>query len=324
MQRLLGPRLGDILSDEENGFGVLRLITALAVVFSHSFYLTTHVTAAEPLFGSTGFTLGQHAVHVFFSVSGLLVMASLIRTPALSEFLWARALRIFPALVLCTLLTAFVLGPLATSQPIVSYFTSAEPYLYVLKTAGLITGNAALPGVFDANPVPGEVNIPVWTLKYEVICYLLLAAAALLGVFRSWALTTLVLATIAAAYLVPQLAYGAIAEGGSLGSLARLGFCFSVGVIGYVLRDQLRIGAVGLVLTGGAYLLLRGTGLDYVALILLTAYTSFAVASLPFGLLTRWTRDTDISYGTYIYGWPIMQSRCLVVLRHQSRCSSSC
>lgn len=307
MQSLLGPRLSDILSDENNGFGVLRLVTALSVVFSHSFYLTTHVTASEPLFTSTGFTLGQHAVHVFFAVSGLLVMASLVRTPALSGFVWARALRIFPALILCTVLTAFVLGPLATGQPIIAYLTSAEPYLYVLKTAGLITGNAALPGVFDANPVPGEVNIPVWTLKYEVICYLALVALAVLGVFRSWALTTLVLASIAAAYAVPQLAHGANAEGGSLGSLARLGFCFSLGVLGYVLRDRLRIGALGLVLAGGTYLLLRGTGLDYVALIVFTAYLSFAIASLPFGLLTRWTRETDISYGTYIYGWPIMQ-----------------
>ncbi len=307
MNRFLGPRLGDILIDPDNGFGVLRLVTALAVVFSHSFYLLTHVTASEPLFATTGFTLGQHAVHVFFAVSGLLVTASLVRAPALSGFVWARALRIFPALILCTVLTAFVLGPLATNLPIVSYLTSAEPYLYVLKTAGLITGNAALPGVFDANPVPGEVNIPVWTLKYEVICYLILAAAAVLGVFRSWALTTLVLASIAAAYAVPQLAYGVSAEGGSLGSLARLGFCFSLGVLGYVLRDRLRIGALGLVLTGGTYLLLRGTGLGYIALIVLTAYISFAVASLPFGALTRWARDTDISYGTYIYGWPIMQ-----------------
>lgn len=307
MQSLLGPRLGDILDDEDNGFGVLRLVTALAVVFSHSFYLTTHVTAAEPLYWLTGFTLGQHAVHVFFAVSGLLVMASLVRTTTMAGYLWARALRVFPALLLCTVLTAFFLGPLATSLPLVSYLTSAEPYLYVLKTAGLVTGNAPLPGVFAGNPVPGEINIPVWTLKYEVICYLVLAALAIAGVFRSWALTTLALASIAALYLVPQLAHGASTEGGALGSLARLGFCFSLGVLGYVLRERLRIGAVTLLLAAGAYVLSRGTGLEYVALIALTATLAFAVASLPFSALTRWTRDTDISYGTYIYGWPIMQ-----------------
>lgn len=307
MQRLLGRRLGDILVDQDNGFGVLRLVTALAVVFSHSFYLRTHVTASEPLFATTGFTLGQHAVHVFFAASGLLVTASLVRTPTLSGYLWARLLRIFPALILCTVLTALLLGPLATSLPIVTYLTSAEPYLYVLKTAGLVTGHAPLPGTFASNPVPGEVNIPVWTLKYEVICYLVLAGLAVAGVFRSWALTTLVLASVAVAYALPQLAYGASAEGGSLGSLARLGFCFSVGVLAFVVRNTLPIGLPGLALTAGAYLLLRGTGLEYVALIVLTAYLSFAVASLPFGALTRWTRETDISYGTYIYGWPIMQ-----------------
>ncbi|MEZ5925591.1 MAG: acyltransferase [Hyphomicrobiaceae bacterium] len=309
MHWIYGRRLGDTLIDPTNGFGMLRLIAALSVVFSHSFYLRTHLTASEPLFTATGFTLGQHAVHVFFVVSGLLVTASLVRTPTLTGYLSARVLRIFPALAVCTILTAFVLGPAVTSLPITAYLTSSEPVLYVLKTVGLATGHAPLPGVFDTNPVAGEINIPVWTLKYELICYLALAGLAVAGVFRSWAATTFVVGVIVVAYVVPHLAGPNAAAGpaSALGSLSRLGLCFTAGMLAFILRNSLRIGLLAPAVAALAYVLARGTGLESTALIVLTTFLSLAVASIPFGRLADWTRETDISYGTYIYGWPVMQ-----------------
>ncbi|WBT39622.1 hypothetical protein [Hyphomicrobium sp. DMF-1] len=32
------------------------------------------------------------------------------------------------------------------------------------------------------------------------------------------------------------------------------------------------------------------------------------IERLPWGALGRWTQHNDISYGTYLYGWPIQQS----------------
>jgi peptidoglycan/LPS O-acetylase OafA/YrhL len=106
---------------------------------------------------------------------------------------------------------------------------------------------------------------------------------------------------------VLHFAQSEIAESGAFASLSRLGLCFTTGVLAFVLRDQLPIGLAGLMITGGAYVLLRGTSLEIFALIVLTAYLSAAVASIPFGRLAQWTRETDTSYGTYIYGWPVMQ-----------------
>ncbi len=90
-------------------------------------------------------------------------------------------------------------------------------------------------------------------------------------------------------------------------SLSRLGLCFAIGVLTFVVRDRLPIGLAGLTIAGGVYALARDTGLESLALIVFTTTLALAVASVPFGRLAERTRETDISYGTYIYGWPVMQ-----------------
>lgn len=309
MHWALGRRLGEILDDPGNGFGVLRVILALAVVFSHSFYLTTGLTADEPLFRATGLTLGQHAVYAFFVLSGLLVTASLARAETLRDFAKARALRILPGLLVCVGLTAFVLGPMFTTLPLGTYVTSSEPYLYVLKTAAFITGNAELPGVFETNRVAGEINIPVWTLKYEVACYVALGALAMIGVFRSWGATTFVLSSAAVAAVLVAAASGTSAADGHAASLspAGLGLSFTIGVAAFVMRDRLPVGLAPIGISIIAYGLCRGSALELPALSVLTAALALGVVILPFGRLASLTQTTDLSYGTYIYGWPVMQ-----------------
>ena len=49
-----------------NNFGLLRLLLAVAVVFSHGFSVATGRVEDEPLAASTGLTLGSHAVNAFF------------------------------------------------------------------------------------------------------------------------------------------------------------------------------------------------------------------------------------------------------------------
>jgi peptidoglycan/LPS O-acetylase OafA/YrhL len=310
MHWALGRRLDEVLADPGNGFGVLRLAMALAVVFSHSFYLPTHLTEAEPLYQSTGYTLGQHAVHVFFVFSGLLVTASLARAWSMADFFAARALRILPGLAVCVILTGLVLGPLMTSLPLVTYLTSPAPYLYMLKTAALVTGNAPLPGVFDANPVAGEINIPVWTLKYEVICYAALGGVALAGIFRSWNATAFVLASVIVGSVIADVTADnpdRLAPSVFLASLGRLGLCFTIGVAAFVLKDRLFVGPAAVALAGVAYGLGRGTPIELALLVIFTAALSLGLAGASFGVLARATRKTDLSYGTYIYGWPVMQ-----------------
>ena len=112
-------KLIDILPPTENNFSLIRLIAAAAVIVSHSWLISTGSEANEPLKSFTIFTLGQHAVNLFFILSGLMVAASLERPPSLIDYGHARILRIFPALIVCVAMTVLVLGPAITSVPLV-------------------------------------------------------------------------------------------------------------------------------------------------------------------------------------------------------------
>jgi peptidoglycan/LPS O-acetylase OafA/YrhL len=89
---------------------------------------------------------------------------------------------IFPALAAETLLSAFLIGPLVTTFGPVRYFSDPTFWSYLGNMIDHVQFD--LPGVFLTNPTPGIVNRQLWTVPYELYCYLALSAVALLG--RQW------------------------------------------------------------------------------------------------------------------------------------------
>jgi peptidoglycan/LPS O-acetylase OafA/YrhL len=68
MQR--NTTLSQALAPSRNSFNLLRIIAALSVLISHSFLIPVGTGAIEPLIAWTPFTLGQHAVNLFFVIPG--------------------------------------------------------------------------------------------------------------------------------------------------------------------------------------------------------------------------------------------------------------
>lgn len=168
-------RVGHILKPNQNNFNLIRLLAASAVVVSHAVFLHTGHKADEILSGVTFFNLGDHAVNVFFVVSGLTVAASLARSASAAEFIVARGLRIFPALAVCALLL-ILLGAIVTICTPAQFLSDTRVWRYGLKTLLLGSASAGLPGVFSENPHPSTMNASIWTLKFEVACYLVLVS----------------------------------------------------------------------------------------------------------------------------------------------------
>jgi peptidoglycan/LPS O-acetylase OafA/YrhL len=103
----------------------------------------------------------------------------------LRRFFVARCLRIFPGLIACGFVLAFVLGPLLTSRSFTEYFSDSHTYLYPLSVA-VAFGDAIPPaGIFESVPVPGAINIPLWTIRYELAAYVGLAVFAATGLSRA-------------------------------------------------------------------------------------------------------------------------------------------
>ena len=302
------PTLGGSLAQDRNSLGIMRLAMALAVLVSHCFFLSTGQMTAEPLIAWTGYTLGQHGVQVFFIMSGVLVMQSLMQSGSVRDYAIARALRIVPALLVCILLTALVLGPLVTTLSASQYLKDPATPRYIVKTALLLTGMAPLPGVFAGNAAADLVNSSLWTLKYEVICYVLLAGIGAVAIatqrYKEVFLAALAILLPLIFYKRPELAKANTL----LDNIRYFALFFGTGVVAYVARHRLALTWLALPPLFAAFVLARGTYFAELTMALFLGYGALWLATFRFGPLRSFTNHQDYSYGVYIYGVPVTQA----------------
>jgi peptidoglycan/LPS O-acetylase OafA/YrhL len=159
--------------NHHNNLTALRWFAACLVLYGHAFVF---LGLPEPLF-LQWVPLGPLGVYIFFAISGYLVAQSWGRDPQVFRFLAKRALRIFPGLVVCTLLSAVVLGPLLTTLDASTYWRNEHTRGYFTNIALYMTYH--LPGVFAQNKLPHAVNGSLWSLPVEFFMYLLLALLGL-------------------------------------------------------------------------------------------------------------------------------------------------
>jgi peptidoglycan/LPS O-acetylase OafA/YrhL len=305
--------LDELAHGRNNNFNLIRMAAAIAVLFSHSFLI---VGAAEPLWATLNVTWGIVAVDVFFVTSGFLVAASLLTRNGALDFLWARGLRIYPALWLMLGLTVFVIGALFTTHSLQSYFTDRVTWHYLVKAATLVDGlHYALPGVFESAPLKGAVNGSLWTLVPEIWMYALLLMVWL-GAFiargRRVAAMRLAIITIAVVSGAWYLHQGVFEPATS--NYPRFAFMFFTGASYFVLKDKVELRPVifWALLSMIALSLLNRTAFFYVFNIAL-AYVLLYAAYVFGGRIRLYNRFGDYSYGFYIYAFPVQQSLASVV-----------
>jgi len=296
---------------QRNNFDLLRLCAAILVVFHHSFTVTA---SPEPLKSiNSGDTFGNVGVLVFFAISGYLVTQSWSRTGRLLPFAIKRALRLLPALIVSTVLVGVVMGALVTTLPLGAYLRSHATHQYVIENSLLHTVYP-LPGVFAHVPYPHVVNVSLWTIPLEVHAYLLVAVLGAIGLWRRapvWLLLAAVLLMLNSAAISAHLpmSHPLLALVGGNRTDARYVATFCIGAVMYVERDRVALRwdlfAVGL----AAYLLsLLATP---------TVHETVSIVTVPYLVLLLAHRSTsrarlpasvgDLSYGVYLYAFPIQQ-----------------
>ena len=307
--RSLTPRvLADMLEPSDNSFAVLRLAMALMVLVSHSLWFVSGQRDSDPMTAMTGFTSGEHAVQVFFLLSGFLVAHSLEKSRSPIDFAIARGLRIFPGLIVCVVATALLLGPLVSRLSPQAYALDPALVGYIAKTATLVTASAKLPGVFETVPLTGLVNGSLWTLKFEALCYLALAGFGAFGLLsagrRGLATWVLVGVIVAASIALPT----ETTRYSTIENVAYFAIPFSIGVLGCVWRSLIPVGWIApMALIVPAYFGI-GTVVQNLTTGLFLGAVAVSLATFQFGPLRAAANRADLSYGVYIYAAPIQQT----------------
>lgn len=288
-----------ITADRDNNVNLIRFVAACMVVFGHM---------ATLLGSETAMPLGAIAVDIFFLLSGYLITASWRHSPRLVPYLVRRAARIFPGLVAVLLLTVFVLGPLVTSLGAAGYFASAGTWKYLFLVV-LAPIENVLPGVFEGLPYPGAVNGSLWTLRYELLMYLLVPPACRLLDRLGKRGRVVTAAAVTALVLLHCLTDGSPDCPKAVRDVFRLSSYFAIGSCVRLFDLNGRLDAQHAVLALVALLLFAGgTGgvwtLGTVACLTVFTFGFCFCGSPRFSSLFR---RNDISYGLYIYAFPVQQ-----------------
>lgn len=283
-------------------FDALRLLGAVMVLFSHAFAITEGTEANEPLFRvfGKGNIAGLYGVFIFFIISGFLITRSFLVGSSVASYLIKRFFRIIPGLVLCVVLTVFVLGPLVTRYSSATYFGSISTYSYAGRTLALTnTSGDGLPGlVFTSNDFGQIINGSLWTLGPEFVCYLGVAVLGAFRMLRLWSAAAL-------------LALGLWTHAHPLGFAADLKYLlpyFAAGCMWYFVFPYLRRAWIWapFCLAG----LAAAAALDHPAagFAVFGSYLIILVGTSTTIRLGAVTRFGDLSYGTYLYGWPVEET----------------
>jgi peptidoglycan/LPS O-acetylase OafA/YrhL len=298
-----------------NNIGFLRLVLASLVIFAHSPEIIDGDHHREPLssiFGTISF--GALAVDFFFIISGFLITASYFSSVNVWSYLWKRVLRIYPAFVTASLVCILVVGPLAGGD-----LRSLGPREILLSLVRILDlAPPKLAGAFTALPYPA-LNGPMWTIRYEFHCYLLVGLLGVLGLLRRRYLmlagTLLLLA--AHAWLRAtnfDLTWGPLSQTPGIDAIlldpqqnVRMMALFGCGICFRLFRDRIPLRAEPAMLClAAAVALLFSDSLVQVGLGTVGAYFIFWLAGTQrFPIMSKINNSYDISYGVYLYGWPI-------------------
>ena len=291
-----------ITKNRPAGFDYMRICLALCVIFWHSFIISYGEITKGPFQRSVE-PLIMLVVPMFFALSGFLVAGSLERSRTIFGFLGLRVFRIMPALSVEVLLSALILGPLLTNLPLGDYFSDSEFHRYFLNILGDI--HYILPGVFVNHPMR-QVNGQLWTVPYELVCYIILACIAVLGIFRQRHMLLGFLVLCYAAQIANTLFRPSTAFEGAGGSTIVMAFV--AGLLLFRYREKIMwSGVLCLAMAAISILLpiLVPKGMRF-------APVPIAYVTVYLGLLNpqrnRIILSGDYSYGVFLYGFPIQQA----------------
>jgi peptidoglycan/LPS O-acetylase OafA/YrhL len=278
-----------------NNIDLLRFVLAAIVVLFHVGVLS----GSQPLRAAFYWADGQRAVLGFFAISGYAVSLSWMRLDA-REYFQHRARRLLPG-YFAVVLGCWLAGAAPSSLPAAQYWRSTETWRYLAAnlTCTQFLG-PSLPGVFSGNPLTNAVNGSLWSIRAELFCYLILPFIA--GV--RWRAAALIALCVGASIWEPSFLDREL-----WATLGRGVFhpvtSFALGAL-VAQAKRLHVGLLGI---AGALVLSFEFSSRWVLEPLAVAAVVLALAvAIP--ALGRWAALGNLSYGMYLWHFPVIQALC--------------
>ena len=243
---------------------------------------------------------------MLFFISGYLINESLKKGASVQKFLISRALRIYPALITMLAFTIFIVGPAYTKNSLSTYF-GIDTVNYFIRYALLIKGSSVfLPGVFTENPYGQTVNGSLWTLPWEVRCYLGLLIVWCAAKYTKFSFK---LVTLCITIIIFLLYANAASTDSALRPTLFALTLFGLGVITNNHKNLVELSYGKAIILCFALLCAVFTNKILSAILILPTlgYCAICLSYLPRFKSKSAGVTIDYSYGTYLYAFPIQQ-----------------
>ena len=274
------------------------------------FLVHAHVLSGEESLSFLSKLLSTEiAVKAFFVVSGFLIFMSYENSSGAKSYFNKRARRIYPAyfsiVVICVLLGVFF-----STLPWTEYFSLPALKYAAANLVFLNFLQPTLPGLFENNSLQA-VNGALWTLKIEVMFYLIVPLVVL--AFRRAGRLPVLLTLYICSVIYSVVMEGLASKTGTGLYLelqrqlpGQLAF-FIAGAAGYYYFQYLVKYRVWLVVLAAAGFALQ-TWLPWVAVQPIALGMLVVYFACVFPYLGNFGKYGDFSYGIYIVHFPILQT----------------
>lgn len=304
--------MGEVITSKfNNNFNFIRLVASIFVILEHSWPLS----GSEPS-GFLKFTgsLGFFAVRIFFIISGYLIYQSYIRSQSDWVYLYKRCLRIFPGLIVVTIVAMFIVGPIVTQKSLYDYFHHPLLWSY-LRNIFLFKIQWELPGVFNNNVYSNIVNGSLWTLIYEFIFYISLIVMAKLKFFKNKGTLLIIFAILFVirilVYIYPldnKFIFFLVHTDLNLLFLIEFGLFFLSGIILYQYKEKVTLNNFMFIAVCALWIISMYSEYLLFSSLIFLPYIVFFLSTHPRLLfLNNYMKFGDYSYGLYIYAFPVQQ-----------------
>jgi len=214
-----------------------------------------------------------------------------------------RIARIWPALILCVLISAFIFSPIFGGGTI----DRPQLFSYVLKNIGNVYNQHFVSGVYDDHP-DRSLNGSLWSLTLEARLYFVLFLAMLIGLHKTRPQLGILMVCIVAQLVVQP------------SNLVLLGSDTTLfGAPSFPLNTLLFVAGALFFISGGGglnyfyiiclalivFMIAPGMHLKSASFWVFVVSLSLFLSRLP--LLHTIKLPGDYSYGVYLYGWPAQQ-----------------